>query len=114
MNFAEKNQITRLFGFYGGLLTLKQQDYLRYYFEDDYSIVEIAEAEHVSRQAVSDNIKRGIDQLVKYEQVLHLQADFEARAAIEQQVQDYISLYYNKDDQLKKLLSQLMAHEIED
>jgi uncharacterized protein len=73
MNFKEKNHINGLFGFYGELLTIKQQDYLRYYFEDDYSIVEIAEVETVSRQAVSDNIKRGIDQLLKYEHVLHLQ-----------------------------------------
>ncbi|WP_220738701.1 YlxM family DNA-binding protein [Leuconostoc miyukkimchii] len=114
MNFKEKNHINALFGFYGELLTTKQQDYLRYYFEDDFSIVEIAEVEVVSRQAVSDNIKRGIDQLVKYEQVLHLQANFEARSKIEIAVQDYIAVYYNEDVRLKELVSQLMAHEIED
>ena len=114
MNFKERNHINGLFGFYGELLTIKQQDYLRYYFEDDYSIVEIAEVETVSRQAVSDNIKRGIDQLLKYEHVLHLQEKFETRSAIETQVQDYIAVYYNKDNELKKLVSQLMAHEIED
>ncbi|MEX0381123.1 YlxM family DNA-binding protein [Leuconostoc sp. MS02] len=114
MNFKEKNRINSLFGFYGELLTAKQQEYLRYYFEDDYSIVEIAEAETVSRQAVSDNIKRGLDQLIKYEHVLRLQEKFEARSAIETQVQDYIAVYYNKDNKLKKLVSQLMAHEIED
>ncbi|CCF26531.1 YlxM family DNA-binding protein [Leuconostoc citreum] len=114
MNFEEKNRINGLFGFYGELLTAKQQDYLRYYFEDDYSIVEIAEAELVSRQAVSDNIKRGIDQLVKYEHVLHLQRNFEARSAIEKQVQAYIDLHYRDDETLKQLVSQLLAHEIED
>jgi uncharacterized protein len=45
---------------------------------------------------------------------LHLQEKFETRSAIETQVQDYIAVYYNKDNELKKLVSQLMAHEIED
>lgn len=114
MNFEEKNRINGLFGFYGALLTQKQQDYLRSYFEDDYSIVEIAETETVSRQAVSDNIRRGIDQLVKYENILHLQTNFEARSTIEVAVQEYIAMYYNKDVKLKELVSQLLAHEIED
>ncbi|MGX7051087.1 YlxM family DNA-binding protein [Leuconostoc palmae] len=114
MKFEEKNHINSLFGFYGVLLTTKQQDYLRYYFEDDYSIVEIAEAEVVSRQAVSDNIKRGIEQLLKYEQKLNLQRDFEARSAIEKKVLSYIDKNYSEDVQLQTLVSQLMAHEIED
>ena len=70
MNLAKKTHINELFGFYEKLLTDKQQAYLRYYFEDDYSIVEIAEAETVSRQAVSDNINRAIEQLEKYENIL--------------------------------------------
>ncbi|AFT81355.1 DNA-binding protein [Leuconostoc carnosum] len=114
MKFEKKNYINALFGFYGELLTTKQRDYLQYYFEDDYSIVEIAEVETISRQAVSDNIKRAIEQLEKYEYVLHLMKDFQARSAIENQVRDYIEMHYNEDIQLKQLVSQLMAHEIED
>ena len=53
----EKNyRINSLFEFYQPLLTKKQNDYLELYYGDDYSLGEIAENFHVSRQAVYDNI----------------------------------------------------------
>ena len=47
-----------LFEFYSTLLTEKQMNYMELYYADDFSLGEIAEEYHVSRQAVYDNIKR--------------------------------------------------------
>ncbi|API72516.1 MULTISPECIES: YlxM family DNA-binding protein [Leuconostoc] len=113
MNLAKKTHINELFGFYEKLLTDKQQAYLRYYFEDDYSIVEIAEAETVSRQAVSDNINRAIEQLEKYESILHLQVDFAKRQALEKDVEQYIETHYPDDNVLKLLVQKLLTTEID-
>ena len=64
----EKNyRINSLFEFYQPLLTKKQNDYLELYYGDDYSLGEIAENFHVSRQAVYDNIKRTESILEDYE-----------------------------------------------
>ncbi len=113
MDLTKKNHINALFGFYDQLLTEKQQQYLQYYFEDDFSIVEIANAEAVSRQAVSDNINRAIELLEKYECILHLQANFESRQVIENEVQQYINTHYQSDDVLKLLVQKLLNTEMD-
>ena len=113
MDLTKKNHINALFGFYDQLLTEKQQQYLQYYFEDDFSIVEIANAESVSRQAVSDNINRAIELLEKYESLLHLQANFESRQVIENEVQQFINTHYQSDDVLKLLVQKLLNTEMD-
>lgn len=57
---------------YGELLTEKQSDSLRRYYEQDYSFGEIADEFDVSRQAIFDSVKNGESALENYEQVLGL------------------------------------------
>ena len=47
-----------LFDFYGPLLTDRQRDVFRMYFQEDLSLAEIGEELDVSRQAVYDLLKR--------------------------------------------------------
>ncbi len=61
-----------LIDIYGNLLTKKQLDIMKNYFEDNLSLNEIAENENTSRQAVFDMIKRGEKILNKYEEKLSL------------------------------------------
>ncbi|ASV65980.1 putative DNA-binding protein [Cytobacillus sp. FSL W7-1323] len=71
-----------LYDFYQSLLTPKQSSYMSLYYLDDYSLGEIAEEYHVSRQAVYDNIKRTEAMLEEYEEKLLLFHKFQERAKI--------------------------------
>ena len=67
----EKNvYITELFSIYGELLSLAQQKMLKYYYEMDLSLSEIAENANITRQAVRDNLKKGESKLFEYEEKL--------------------------------------------
>jgi len=68
MELNEFFEVSILFSYYGSLLSDKQRTYMKEHFEEDYSLSEIAKSHGVSRQAVYDNIKRGIKILKSYEE----------------------------------------------
>jgi len=55
---ANNIEVSMLLDLYGETLTIKQRDYLNYYYNDDLSLSEIAENEGITRQGVRDAIKR--------------------------------------------------------
>ena len=57
---------------YGGLLTEKQYELLDYYYNQDLGFSEIAENLGITRQAVRDNLKKGENNLLQYEEKIHL------------------------------------------
>ena len=59
--------ISALLDVYGSFLSEKQRTLAEYYFNDDLSLGEIAENEGITRQGVSDFIKRAQQQLYKME-----------------------------------------------
>lgn len=61
-----------LYDFYGPLLTDHQQEIYEMAVYRDMSLNEIAEQEHISRQAVSDLIRRVTTQMQDYEDKLGL------------------------------------------
>ncbi len=63
-------EIANLLEIYSPLLSEKQREYLEDHFENDLSISEIAKNNNVSRQAIFDNIKRGVALLYEYEKKL--------------------------------------------
>ena len=65
-------EIANLLEIYSPLLSEKQREYLEDHFENDLSISEIAKNNNVSRQAIFDNIKRGVALLYEYEKKLNL------------------------------------------
>ena len=67
-------QISELIDIYGELLTERQRDTLRSYYDYDLSLSEIAENEGVTRQAVRDTIVKACDQLLFYEEKLSLKS----------------------------------------
>lgn len=104
----EKNyRINSLFEFYRPLLTSKQDSYIQLYYADDYSLGEISEEFNVSRQAVYDNIRRTEVILEKYEDQLHLYADFQKRNQQTDAIRNYVRKEYSDDAKLNKLVDEL-------
>ena len=69
----EKNiEISILLDIYGSLLTDKQFEMLNDYYNNDYSLAEIAENYSITRQAVRDDLKKGEKKLYNFEEKLHL------------------------------------------
>ena len=67
----EKNvKISILLDIYGKLLTEKQYKLLDDYYNNDLSLSEIAENEKITRQAVRDNLKKGENKLLEFEEKL--------------------------------------------
>lgn len=63
-----------LLSFYGAMLTERQREMLRLYYEDDLSLSEIADLLGVSRQGAHDAIRRGEQQLLSLEERLGLRS----------------------------------------
>jgi len=57
-----------LLDFYGGLLTEKQRAYLELYYNEDYSLTEIARLNGITPQGARDVICRGEAQLLSVEE----------------------------------------------
>lgn len=71
------SQMVWLKDFYGPLLTEKQRTILSLYYENDFSLSEIADEMNISRQGVYDLVKRAEHQLLQYEQKLGLLEKFQ-------------------------------------
>nr|WP_307774453.1 sigma factor-like helix-turn-helix DNA-binding protein [uncultured Cetobacterium sp.] len=67
MELDEMLEVSILLDYYKNLLSDRQKEYLLEHFEEDLSLTEIGKKHNVSRQAVYDNIKRGIKILRGYE-----------------------------------------------
>lgn len=68
--------ISLLVDFYGAMLTEIQREAIDYYYNQDFSLAEIAELKGISRQGVRDAIKRAEKQLLDYELKLGLYERF--------------------------------------
>ncbi len=65
-------EIGLLMDFYGQLLTESQMSVMEMYYNEDWSLSEIAENLNISRQGAHDFIKRAKAMLLEYENKLHL------------------------------------------
>ena len=73
----EKLKFVLLSDFYSNLLTEKQREFLRLYYEEDLSLGEISERFGISRQAVYDSLRSSEMCLERYEKELGLLSDFQ-------------------------------------
>ena len=85
----EKTQrVNLLMDCYEDLLTDKQRQYLSLYYEEDFSLSEIAEDLQVSRNAVYDQLKRAVASLEEYEAKLHLMEKHLKRMELIQKIEN--------------------------
>ena len=101
---------TRLFDFYGELLTDKQREYFDLHYNADYSLGEIAEMTGISRQGVWDIIKRAEETLRKTEEKTGLIGRFqENQSAVAEMEAILPELIANTDGKAKQLAENLSA-----
>ncbi len=72
MSLEKTLLMNELFDCYQDLLTTKQQEMLALYYEEDFTLAEIAEHYDISRQGVHDTIRRGEEALEYYESIIQL------------------------------------------
>ena len=73
----EKNlNVGYLLDFYGDLLPERKRSVLEMYYDEDYSLAEIADEIGISRQGVRDCIKKGEEELLFFEEKLGLARRF--------------------------------------
>jgi predicted DNA-binding protein YlxM (UPF0122 family) len=91
-----------LLDFYKVLLTEKQKFALEMYYQEDLSLVEIAQNLDVSRQAIYDLLKRGETLLEEYEEKLKLYEKYTNRLSKAESIELLINnLSINKDEKEK-------------
>lgn len=100
-------EISLLMDYYGILLTDKQQKIMDWYFDQDFSLSEIAELNKTSRQAIHDMIKRTHGQLYKYEEKLHLKQFSEERENKKKTIIQQLEAGMIKVEELKELIESL-------
>lgn len=93
-DLEKKNYYNILFGYYGILLTEKQQTMFEEYYGEDYSLAEIAEEYSISRNAVHDTIKKVLNSLDEFEKKLGLYAK-------DQKLNELLKEYKHKTDCLE-------------
>lgn len=97
----KKEQLNELFDLYQALLTDKQVEYFKYYYQEDYSLQEISELLHVSRNAIFDQLKKVEAHLFSYEEKLKLLEKKQKRLDIMDQLT--CETYKQLIDELRKL-----------
>ncbi len=75
----EKNlNMGYLLDFYGEVLTERKREALDFYYNDDLSLAEIADELGISRQGARDIIKKAEEELMFFEEKLHLAEKFDS------------------------------------
>ncbi len=69
---GERLKYLRLWDIYGSLLTETQREFCELYYLCDLSLSEIAEEKGVTKQSVSDTLKKSREILEHYEEKLHV------------------------------------------
>ena len=88
----DKLRFVLLSDFYRNLLTKKQRDFLRLYYEEDLSFGEISERVGVSRQAVYDSIRTSELCLERYEKQLGSLSEFQHQRYVLTNILDHLQV----------------------
>jgi predicted DNA-binding protein YlxM (UPF0122 family) len=97
MGYEKDLKIGGLSELYGGLLTERQREFIRLYYDCDVSLREIGEMNGVSPQAVRDAIRRGERELFRLEDALKFS---------EKRIK--ISEILEKDDKIKREIEEIL------
>ncbi|WP_019242337.1 MULTISPECIES: putative DNA-binding protein [Bacillus] len=107
MTLEKTTRMNYLYDFYQSLLTEKQKSYMALYYLDDFSLGEIAEEYHVSRQAVYDNIKRTEAMLEEYEAKLLLLEKFQKRSILLEKLTEEVKASSLDTNKMLEMIAEL-------
>lgn len=110
MQLEKMLEMNTLFAYYGELLTPRQQEFMSDYYQEDFTLQEIADNNDISRQAVSDSIRKAEDALKDFEDKLHVIQETRSRRYLLDQLKRYIEKNYPDDQELNHLLTQLIQN----
>ena len=96
-----------LMEYYGPLLTEKQRIIMGLYYDEDFSLSEIAELNQTSRQAIHDLIKRTHGQLVKYEAKLGIKQLTEEIEEKKRKLLELLDAQGNLDEAIRGLIDSI-------
>lgn len=92
-----KTAMSMLFDYYGQLLNDRQNEVFRLYYEEDYSLSEIAAGLNISRQGVHDALKKAETALVSFEEKLKLIAKHEEYLTALKRINDIVKLLVTEE-----------------
>ena len=95
-------QIGVLLDFYGDVLAERRRLVLDLYYNDDYSLAEIAEEIGITRQGVLDTIKKGKDELLFLEEKLQLEKKFREAAKASERLVSLVTQNSALDPEIKE------------
>ena len=115
----KKVSLSWLLAFYGEMLTENQREISRLYWEEDFSLAEIAQQFSISRQSVHDTVNRTEKQLENMEEKLGLLRRFQVvetgLRACEEELKQITATGESKHhlDSARQLIAQLLFQEEE-
>lgn len=107
-------RLNSLYDYYGKLLTDNQKQAFFYYYRMDYSLSEIAQVIGISKQGVSDNLKRATKELESFEKNLGLLKKSTRISSYLDQIQNIVSKTENQNNKDISNLVRKIAEELED
>jgi predicted DNA-binding protein YlxM (UPF0122 family) len=99
---VKDGMMSLLADFYGSLLPERQAEIFRRYYEDNFSLTEIAEEFGVSKQAISGMLKKARNTLENYEGELRLIAKHRQYGEILDMIEGRISSEKKRGDSASK------------
>ena len=96
---AKDFEMGYLLDFYGEVLTPKQREMLRQYYNDDLSLAEIADHCHITRQGVRDVIVRAEAVLTELEDKTGIIKRFHKMQGQFTQIQEAVDVIAKRNDQ---------------
>lgn len=100
-------KMAMLLDVYGGLLTKKQYDAMDLYYNEDYSLNEIATHFKVSRQGIHENIKQATENLIKYEKELKICEKNKKLSEVTEKIKELL-FKSEKKEEIVKLLEEVI------
>lgn len=105
--------ISLLLDFYGDLLSPSSSEYMTLYYNEDFSLSEIAENAGITRQGVRDSIKRSEEALLNYEKKLGLALRFSKMQGDVEDIKEMLRVLKDKlpehSDEMEEIIKKAEA-----